>query len=66
MAEIKCEGLKPGEVEIIQNMADQMFDGSQKIVAITYMPGGLTNRNFKVEFDNGTKYAFRAKELPNI
>lgn len=59
MAEIKCEGLKPGEVEKIQNIANQMFDGTQKIVAITYMPGGLTNRNFKVEFDNGTKYAFR-------
>ena len=59
MSEIKCEGLKPGEEEIIIGMKDKMFDEEQKIVSITHMPGGLTNRNFKVEFENGTKYAFR-------
>ena len=59
MAEIKLEGLRPGEEKVIQEMADQMFDDTQKIVAITHMPGGLTNRNFKVEFENGRKYAFR-------
>jgi len=59
MAEIKCEGLKSGEDKIIQEMADQMFDEHQKILSITHMPGGLTNRNFRVEFENGTKYAFR-------
>ena len=59
MAEIICEGLRDGELEIIQNMRAQMFDDEQKIVSIIHMPGGLTNRNFKVEFENGSKYAFR-------
>lgn len=60
MAEIKCEGLKPGEQEFIQGMADRHFgEDYQKIVSIIYMPGGLTNRNFRVEFEDGSHYAFR-------
>ena len=59
MAEVKYVGLKPGEEKVIQEISDQMFDGTQKIIAVTHMPGGLTNRNFKVEYDNGQKYAFR-------
>lgn len=60
MAEIKCEGLKPGEQEFIQDMADRHFgEDYQKIVSIKYMPGGLTNRNFRVEFEDGSHYAFR-------
>ena len=60
MAEIKCEGLKPGEQEFIQGMADRHFGKDyQKIVSIIYMPGGLTNRNFRVEFEDGSHYAFR-------
>ena len=60
MAEIKCEGLKPGEQEFIQGMADRHFgEDYQKIVSIKYMPGGLTNRNFRVEFEDGSHYAFR-------
>lgn len=59
MAEVKYVGLKPGEEKVIQEISDQMFDENQKIIAVTHMPGGLTNRNFKVEYDNGQKYAFR-------
>ncbi|MBQ2763901.1 MAG: hypothetical protein IJF43_02545, partial [Firmicutes bacterium] len=59
MAEIKLEGLKDGELEFIKNMAAKNNMDPEKIVAITYMPGGLTNRNFKTEFEDGSKYAFR-------
>ncbi len=60
MAEIKCEGLNPGEQEIIQEMTDTHFGKDyQDIVRITYMPGGLTNRNFRVEFEDGSHYAYR-------
>ena len=61
MAEIKCEGLKEGELEIIKVMASHMFDDATvaTITSVTHMPGGLTNRNFKVEFENGMKFAFR-------
>ncbi len=60
MAEIKCEGLNPGEQEIIQEMTDKHFGKDyQDIVRITYMPGGLTNRNFRVEFEDGSHYAYR-------
>ena len=61
MAEIKCVGTKNGEKEKILEMASHMFDGPtcSTITSITHMPGGLTNRNFKVEFEDGKKYAFR-------
>ena len=60
MSEIKCQGLKDGELEFIQSMADKHFGADyQKIVSVIYMPGGLTNRNFRVEFEDGSHYAFR-------
>lgn len=59
MAEIKCEGLKDGELEIIKDMAAQMFANPDTIVSVVHMPGGLTNRNFRVEFEDGSHYAFR-------
>ena len=60
MAEIKCNGLNPGEKEIIRRNADICFGlDYQDIVKIDYMGGGLTNRNFRVEFEDGSHYAFR-------
>ncbi len=60
MADIKvCENTKPAEVQEIKRMAKDsgLFPGKE-IESITYMPGGLTNRNFKV-FIDGKYYAFR-------
>ena len=60
MADIKvCDQTKPNEVEEIKRMAkDSGLFGDKVIESITYMPGGLTNRNFKVVID-GKKWAFR-------
>ncbi len=58
--EIKvCGGTKPEEVPEIQQLAKDsgLFNGAV-ITEITYMPGGLTNRNFKV-IVGGKPYAFR-------
>ena len=59
MAEIKvCENTKPEEVEFIKKMAEDSSLFCGEVESITYMPGGLTNRNFKVIVD-GKPYAFR-------
>ncbi len=59
-AEIKiCDKTRPEEIEQLQELAQQsgLFNG-EVITEITYMPGGLTNRNFKVVI-GGKVYAFR-------
>lgn len=59
MSEIKvCENTKPEEVDYIKKMAadSSLFQG--EVTEITYIPGGLTNRNFKTVVD-GKPYAFR-------
>lgn len=59
MSEIKvCENTKREEVDYIKKMAadSSLFEGA--VTEITYMPGGLTNSNFKTVVD-GKTYAFR-------
>lgn len=59
MAEIKvCPNTKPEEVEFIKKMAEKSGLFCGEVESITYMPGGLTNRNFKTVVD-GKPYAFR-------
>lgn len=59
MAEIKvCDKTKPEEVEEIKRMAKDSGLFAGEVESITYMPGGLTNRNFKTVVD-GKAYAFR-------
>ncbi len=54
-----CDQTKPEEIAQLQQLAKEsgLFAG-ESITEITYMPGGLTNRNFKVVI-GGKKYAFR-------
>ncbi len=59
MSETKvCPSTKAEEVDYIKEMAacSSLFEG--EVTEITYMPGGLTNRNFKTVVDDKT-YAFR-------
>lgn len=59
MADIKvCAQTKPQEVEEIKRMAKESGLFAGEVESITYMPGGLTNRNFKTVVD-GKAYAFR-------
>lgn len=59
MSEIKvCENTKPEEVDYIKKMAADSSLFESEVTEITYMPGGLTNRNFKTVVD-GKSYAFR-------
>ncbi|MEG0873787.1 MAG: choline kinase family protein [Clostridiales bacterium] len=59
MTDIKvCENTKPEEVEFIKKMAKDSSLFAGEVESITYMPGGLTNRNFKTVVD-GKTYAFR-------
>ena len=59
MSEIKvCPDTKREEVEYIKKMAAESSLFAGEVTEITYMPGGLTNRNFKTVVDNKT-YAFR-------
>ncbi|MEG2147797.1 MAG: choline/ethanolamine kinase family protein [Clostridiales bacterium] len=60
MIDIKvCAHTKPRDIQAIKKLAKNsgLFDG-KKVESITYMPGGLTNRNFKV-YINDKKWAFR-------
>ncbi len=54
-----CEGTKPEEIGMLQQLAKDsgLFNG-EAITEITYMPGGLTNRNFRIVI-GGKKFAFR-------
>ncbi len=59
MSEIKvCPNTKQEEVEYIKKMAADSSLFAGEVTEITYMPGGLTNRNFKTVVD-GKTYAFR-------